>query len=98
MTARRAVLRALGLAALMGGGPRAIGQTPTRTARVGALWFASASDAFPRRHFALFRQRLRELGYVEGKTIVIDERFAERSAQRLTELARGLVGAGRGVL
>ncbi len=26
---------------------------------------------------ALFRQRLRELGYVEGKTILIEERYAE---------------------
>jgi len=82
MTARRAVLRVLGLAALIAGGSRASGQQPTKTARVGALWFASSSDAFPRRNFALFRQRLRELGYVEGKTIVIDERFAEGSAQR----------------
>jgi putative ABC transport system substrate-binding protein len=38
----------------------------------------------------MFRQRLTELGYVEGKTILIDERSAEGDAQRLTELAREL--------
>ena len=98
MTARRAVLRVLGLAALIASGPQASGQQRTKTARVGALWFASSSDAFPRRNFALFRQRLRELGYVEGKTIVIDERFAEGSAQRLKELARELVDAKMDVI
>jgi len=39
---------------------------------------------------ALFRQRLREIGYVEGKTILIEERYAEGNAQRLPELAREL--------
>ena len=32
----------------------------------------------------MFRERLAEFGYVEGKTIVIDERFAEGSMPRLT--------------
>jgi len=98
MIARRAVIRVLGLAVLIAGGSRASGQQPIKTARGGALWSASASDPFPRRHFALFRQRLRELGYVEGKTIVIDERFAEGSPQRLKELARELVDARMDVI
>lgn len=98
MTPRRAVLRALGMAALIAGGSRASGQQPSKPARIGALWFASSSDAFPRRNFALFRQRLRELGYVEGRTIVIDERFAEGSPQRLKELARELVDARMDVI
>jgi len=98
MTARRALLRLLGLAALIAGGHRARGQQRTKAARVGALWFTSSSDAFPRKHFALFRQRLRELGYVEGKTIFIDERFAEFSAQRLKELAQELVDAKMDVI
>jgi len=40
-----------------------------------------------------FRQRLSELGYVEGKTIVIEERFADGDAQRLAELARELAAS-----
>jgi len=61
--------------------------------RVIALWFGSVSDPLARKNFALFRQRLRELGYIEDKSIVIEERFAEGSSQRLKELARELVEA-----
>jgi putative tryptophan/tyrosine transport system substrate-binding protein len=38
-----------------------------------------------------FRQGLRELGYVEGQTIVIDWRFAKGNADRLPELAAELI-------
>ena len=38
-----------------------------------------------------FRQGLRELGYVEGKNIVIEWRFAEGKRERLAELAAELV-------
>src|SRR5206468_891592 len=40
-----------------------------------------------------FRQRLVELGYVEGKTIRLDVRYAERDTQRLHELAREFVAS-----
>jgi putative ABC transport system substrate-binding protein len=65
---------------------------------VGALLFASSNDPLAQKYLAVFRQRLRELGYVEGKTIIIDERFAAGSAQRLGELAREFVDAKMDVI
>ena len=39
----------------------------------------------------VFRARLTELGYVEGKTILVEERYASGDPQRLTQLAREIV-------
>jgi putative ABC transport system substrate-binding protein len=58
--------------------------------RVGMLYFSSAADPYTKKTTAVFRQRLAEHGYVEGKNILIDARYAEANAQRLTELAREL--------
>ena len=38
-----------------------------------------------------FRQGLRELGHVEGKTFVVEARYGDGRSERLPELARGLV-------
>jgi putative ABC transport system substrate-binding protein len=54
-------------------------QQPTKIPRIGYLIVAFPSTA-PARTEA-FRQGLRELGYVEGKNIVIEYRYAE---ERLT--------------
>jgi putative ABC transport system substrate-binding protein len=93
MTNRREVLRVLGLSVLMACASSTSAQQAVKAARIGVLWFASSSDAVVRRISGVFRQRLRELGYVDGKTILIDDRFAEGNPQRLKELARGLADA-----
>ena len=98
MTGRRAVVRLLGLVGLLVGSRGALAQRQPTIQRVGALLFASLSDPLAQKYMAVFRQRLRELGYVEGKTIVIDERFAAGSAQRLAELARELADAKMDVI
>ena len=57
--------------------------------RIGFLSSTSASTAA--RNLAAFREGLRELGYVEGKNISIEYRWAEGKLDRLPELAVGLV-------
>ena len=64
-------------------------QQATKIPRIGILAGASASNVSPR--VEAFRQRLRELGYVEEKNIVIEYRYAEGKRERLPDLAAELV-------
>ncbi len=64
-------------------------QQPARILRIGILIPGSASIYSAR--VEAFRQRLRELGYVEGKNIVIEYRYAEGKPDRLPDLAAELV-------
>ncbi|HEU5297049.1 MAG TPA: ABC transporter substrate-binding protein [Burkholderiaceae bacterium] len=64
-------------------------QQAGKVARIGFLSFTSPSDRPPLRD--AFRQRLRELGWVEGENVVIDYRYAEDRVDRLTDLAAELV-------
>ena len=60
-----------------------------KVARVGFLNAASLSAILIR--IEAFRQGMRELGYVEGKSIVIEYRAAEGKLDRLRELVTELV-------
>jgi len=64
-------------------------QQPKKVPRIGFLGAASPSANAAR--IEAFRQGLRELGYVEGKNIVIEWRHAEGKFDRLSELAAELV-------
>jgi len=64
-------------------------QQPARILRIGILLPTSA--AFFSARVEAFRQRLRELGYVEGKNIVIEYRYADGKSDRLPALAAELV-------
>ena len=64
-------------------------QQPTKVARIGFLASSSAERAKSR--LAAFQQGLRELGYVEGKNIVIQQRYAAGQFEKLPELAAELV-------
>ncbi len=44
-----------------------------------------------RPNFEVFRNGLRDLGYVEGKNLIIEWRFAQRNPDRLAEMAAELV-------
>jgi putative tryptophan/tyrosine transport system substrate-binding protein len=64
-------------------------QQPTKVPRIGFL--AGATPAAYSARIEAFRQGLRALGYVEGKNIVIEWRYAEGETERLPHLAAELV-------
>src|SRR5262245_50496718 len=76
------------VAALLSNAHLAEAQQPTRIPRIGYLGGGSPSS-YPARIEA-FRQGLRELGYMEGKNIVVEYRYAEGKADRERELAAEL--------
>ena len=57
--------------------------------RIGVLWAGTASEGSTRRE--AFRQGLRDLGYVEGKNIAFEYRYADGKPDRLPALAAELV-------
>ncbi len=67
-----------------------------KVSRIGYLTQVSAANA--KRNIDPFRQGLRELGYVEGKTIVIEYRHADGERNRLPTLAAELVRASVDVI
>jgi putative ABC transport system substrate-binding protein len=77
------LLGSLGLVAA----PLAGQAQPAKVPRLGLLW----PDSLPSPRVDEFRRGLRDLGYVEGKTIVIEYRYAEGKRDRLPELASELV-------
>jgi putative ABC transport system substrate-binding protein len=63
-----------------------------QTTRVPKIGFLVTTTQVSNVHqIAAFRQGLRDLGYVEGKTVLLELRFADGAAERLPELARELV-------
>jgi putative ABC transport system substrate-binding protein len=64
-------------------------QQLTKVPRIGWLTASPLSGATDRTE--AFRNGLRELGYIEGKNIVIEWRFAEGKADRVPELLADLV-------
>jgi len=64
-------------------------QTGKRVPRIGFL--ASFSAEVIKSRVAAFQQALRELGYVDGESIIIEYRYAEGKFERLPDLAAELV-------
>ncbi|HEV2054454.1 MAG TPA: ABC transporter substrate-binding protein [Methylomirabilota bacterium] len=81
-------LMAVGLLAA----PRAAeAQQAGRVYRIGLLEY-SAPDAARQAWWIVFRQRMRELGYVEGQNVTFEPRWAQDDNDRLSKLAAELVG------
>src|ERR1044071_4426868 len=69
--------------AICGAGAQAQSKIP----RIGILFIGGRDQP----HLEEFKQGLRELGYSEGKNIVLEYRYAEGNYDRLPELAREFV-------
>src|SRR5262245_57444338 len=87
VTTSRGVLNAVSLAlALLGFGRSTVAQPPERTVRVGLLAPASRSDDVEG-----FLDGMRDLGYVEGRNLIIEYRAAGGKMERLDALLAELV-------
>jgi len=64
-------------------------QQPTKVPRIGFLDASTASGSAVL--VEAFRQELSKLGWIEGKNITIEYRFAEQKPERIPELAADLV-------
>ena len=71
-------------------------EPPPKAARVGFVHPQSPSTAT--HGPSAFWERLRELGYVEGKNLVIEPRWADGQMDRLPELMADLIGSNVDVL
>src|SRR5215475_8914258 len=74
---------------LLAAGTFAQAQQAKKVPRIGILFGGSSSGYMVR--VEAFRQGLKELGYIEGKNIAIEYRYADGKADRLLSLATELV-------
>ncbi|MGH8649139.1 MAG: ABC transporter substrate-binding protein [Burkholderiales bacterium] len=89
LSTRRRIVLALGAGALAAPLASFAQRQPAKVARIGFLGAASASGLASR--VEALRAGLRDLGYVEGKNIVIEYRWAEGKYERLPGMVAELV-------
>jgi putative ABC transport system substrate-binding protein len=65
-------------------------QVPPKVPRVG--YIAGGGGSMADRMVAALRQGLRELGYIDGQTIIVEFRSAEGRSERIPELVSELIG------
>jgi putative ABC transport system substrate-binding protein len=73
------------------------GQQSGKIPRVGVLWHAGNEEE-ERIYLGALRQGLNDLGYIEGKNIVLENRFPAEKPERFPILARELVALNPNVL
>jgi putative ABC transport system substrate-binding protein len=71
-----------------------LAQSPARVYRIGYLHPGSGSRGVSR----AFKEALKQLGYVEGRNLIIESRFADTKLDRLPGLANELVRGGVDVI
>jgi len=72
-------------------------QQSRKLPRIGVLWHAG-NEVEEAKYLAALRQGFNDLGYVEGKTYVLENRFAAEKYERFNSLAAELVAAKVDVL
>ena len=86
MNSRRTALRTIGLLSFAA---LAHAQNRDRPVRIGTMTYQPRTANF----IVAYEQRLRELGYVDGKNMVMDFRTLERSGGSVIDVARSIVAA-----
>ena len=76
---------------LLGAATLAWTQVPGRTYRVGYLGFTASHAPAELRDWNAFVQRLRELGYNRGGTLVIEDRYSEGPNEKYADFAAEMV-------
>jgi putative ABC transport system substrate-binding protein len=74
----------------------AAAQAPTKVARIG--WMSRGNPTASDSAMDAFRQGMRELGYMEGQTFVMEPRYADGKSERMPEQAAELERAGVDVI
>lgn len=77
------------MAACLGTAPRAARAQPPKSHRVGFL--GNGSPATLSSQYEAFRRSLRELGWIEGQNVTIENRWAEGNPDRLPALVAELI-------
>src|SRR5262245_22604769 len=93
---RRRFLIAAGVA--VSGPYKVFAQQSVRARRIGVLSQHHIELLDPNDLSGTFRQRMRELGHVEGKNLIIEWRSAENKLERLPSLAAELANLGVDVI
>ena len=91
---KAALLSILVVAVLLAIGVMAQAQRQIKQPRIGFLFIGSKDQP----HLEKFREGMRDLGYVEGKNILIEYRYAEGNADGLPALAAELVALNLDVI
>jgi ABC-type uncharacterized transport system substrate-binding protein len=69
----------------------AFAQQPGKVSRIGFFYFGTRQSSLDTGRYNAFVQGMRELGYTEGKNLVIEARFGDGKIDRLTPIATELV-------
>jgi putative ABC transport system substrate-binding protein len=92
---RRDIIRLLGGAGMSAIAARA--QGAGKTPRVGVLWHAGSAEE-EAIYLGAFQEGLKALGYIDGKTIVLEQRFPNEMPERFVSLAAELAALKPDVL